>query len=429
MKDHLVTERKIKHQPGQPAVIDIHFPAHDDWLTAAELAELTPGILRDRVLALKPEIAALARETELARRPNDEIFNALRKSGIFYHFVPKRYGGLEFGLEDFLDITLPIGEACASTAWVAGFCMGHNFFLTQFPVETQDEIFKSHPYIIAPAVNAPPGRARRVPGGFRLSGRWSWASGIMNADWIIAAGLVEQDQGTSGPPEVVIMVFPSADAVVYDVWHMSGMCGTGSNDFSVTDLFVPEHRTVPLMEFFSGNGRGVRSHDNPMYRVPMLLHSAMTTLIPALGAARAAVAHYETSLKTRLVQATQIKLMDQPASQIRLSEAELMTRDAELILRDVCHSMMQQVRGGDPLDPMWRRRIRAQCARAMSLCGDAINTVMRGSGAGARALSNPLQRYQRDINTVLGHAIYDHDVSNEAHGRGLLGMKPNYMMF
>jgi 3-hydroxy-9,10-secoandrosta-1,3,5(10)-triene-9,17-dione monooxygenase len=203
----------------------------------------------------------------------------------------------------------------------------------------------------------------------------------------------------------------------------------GSNDFSVTDIFIPEHRAVHIMEFFSGNGRGVRSHENPMYHVPVFLHSAMTTLIPALGAARSAVAQYGNSLANRYVQATTVKLMDQPATQLRLSEADLMTRDAELILRDVCHSMMHQVNHGDPLDPMWRRRIRAQCARSMSLCGDAINVVMRGSGASSRALSNPLQRYQRDINTVLGHAIYDHEVANESHGRGLLGLPPNYMIF
>jgi 3-hydroxy-9,10-secoandrosta-1,3,5(10)-triene-9,17-dione monooxygenase len=429
MSDHVIFEKQVARNGNGPPVIDIHFPTHDDWLSAEELAGLTPAILRERMLALKPGIAARARETELARRPLTDTWSALRKSGIFYHFVPKRYGGLEFGLEDLIDVTLPVCEACASTGWVAGFSMEHNFFLTQFPVETQDEIFRTHPYIIAPAVNAPPGKAVRVSGGYTVTGRWNWASGIMNADWIMAAAVVEKVPANSEPPEVILAIFPAEDATVHDVWHMSGMCGTGSNDFSVIDLFIPEHRTVPVMEFFSGNGRGVQSHDNPMYRVPMLLFSAMCTLIPALGAARSAVSFYGNSLKTRNVQASTIKLMDQPASQVRLSEAELLVRDSELLLRDVCRSMMEQVQRGDTSDPMWRRRIRAQCARSLSLCGDAINVIMRGSGASARALSNPLQRYQRDINTVLGHQIYDHDLSNEAHGRGLLGLPPNNPVF
>jgi 3-hydroxy-9,10-secoandrosta-1,3,5(10)-triene-9,17-dione monooxygenase len=428
VKDEAIT-KEVGNNMSEPPTIDIHFPAHNDWLSAEELAGLTPSILRDRMLALKPAIAARARETELARRPLEENWNALRKSGIFYHFVPKRYGGLEFGFEELLDIILPLGEACASTAWVAGFCMEHIYFLAHFPVEAQDEIFKTHPYIIAPAVNAPPGKARRVAGGYSVTGRWSWASGVMNSDWIITMAMVEKPDDSAGPPEMILVIFPSTDAIVYDVWHMSGMCGTGSNDFSVTDVFIPEHRTVSAGEFFTGNGKGTLSHENPMYHVPLFIFSSLMTMIPALGAAREAVACYTARLKGRVVQATQIKMMDQPASQVRLSEAELLVHEAELLLRDVCRSMMDYVRRGDQTDPDWRRRIRAQCTRSMALCNESINLIMHGAGASARALSNPLQRYQRDINTVLGHAIYDPDISNEAHGRGLLGLPPNYMVF
>src|SRR5436190_21254946 len=89
-----------------PPVVDIHFPAHDDWLGAEELAALTPAVMRERMEALKPQLAATARATELARRPLDENWNALRAAGLFYHFVPRRYGGLEWTPEDFLDVML-----------------------------------------------------------------------------------------------------------------------------------------------------------------------------------------------------------------------------------------------------------------------------------------------------------------------------------
>ena len=408
--------------------IPIHFPRHDDWISAKDLAKLSPILLRTRMEELKPLISGRARETEIARRPLESTWNDLRRSGIFYHFVPTRYGGLELELEDLIDIMLPVGEACCSTAWVATFCVEHNYIFAQFPVEAQNEIFATHPYIIAPGVAGPPGRARRVSGGFMVTGHWKWASGIMNADWIMAMATIE-GADTSARPESVFLVFPAKEATVYDVWHMSGMCGTGSNDFSVRDLFVPEHRALAARHFFNCDGEGALSHGNPMYRIPIVPFTSMTTMIPALGTARAAVSAFAEQMKQRKVVGTSTKIMDQPTSQARLAFADILVRDAEVLLRDTCRSMMDQVRRGDTADDVWRRQVRAQNARSMALCSEAIRVIMDGAGAGAHSLSNPLQRYQRDISAVRAHTLYDVDIAYESHGRGLLGLPPNYMMF
>lgn len=420
--------RRIEASSADP-VIDVRFPTDDDWLDPAELAALTPATLRARTMELKPMIAARARDTELARRPLDAVWNALRRTGIFYHFVPKRYGGLEFGFEALLDIMLPIAEACASTGWVSTFCVEHNYIFAQFPRQAQDEVFASQPYIIAPGTASPPGKAVKVPGGYRISGRWKWGSGVMNADWIMAQAAVVGPEGQAGPPEMLYAVFPAREVEVTDTWHMAGMAGTGSNDFAVTDLFVPEHRLLPFAHFINCDGPGALSQENPMYRAPIVPFTSTTTTIPALGAARAAVDFYRDRLPERLVLGTQTKMMDKQGAQLRLARGDLLARNAEMLVRDSCRTMQESTVRGDTMDDVWRRRVRAQNTYAVSLCRDAIQIVTEASGAGAQSLDVPIQRYQRDCNMVLGHALYDADASNEQYGRALLGLAPNSPMF
>ena len=143
-----------------PAVklADRRVPLGGDWLSGAELAEITPAELIRRARALKPLLAAHALEAERLRRPVDEVIQALRDSGVFYHFVPRSYGGLEFDIDTFIDAMLVLGEGCASTAWVTSFCVEHNWMFSQFPKALQDETFGSaFPYVIAPGVTNPPG--------------------------------------------------------------------------------------------------------------------------------------------------------------------------------------------------------------------------------------------------------------------------------
>jgi alkylation response protein AidB-like acyl-CoA dehydrogenase len=407
-----------------PPVADIHFPGSGDWLSAEELSTLTPGLLKERTLALKPMIAARARETELARRPLDDVWAALRRSGIFYHFVPKVYGGLEFGIQDLLDIMLPIAEACGSTGWVATFCVEHMFIFTQFPQAAQDEIYATTPYIIFPGLNGPPGKARKVAGGYVVSAHWKWGSGVMNADWVMGQAFLEVDGIVSSPPSSANYLIPAKEVTVLDTWHMSGMCGTGSNDIVVKDVFVPEHRTLAAQDFLNSTGPGTSLHTNPLYRVPIVPFTSITTMIPALGAARSVVGHY-IERADRVVVGGTVKSRDRQPVQIRLSRADVMVKTAEMLVRSSTDLIMAAATRGDPTDSGLRRRIRAQNAYAMTLCRDAITMVMEGSGAGVHTLDNPLQRHQRDVNIVAGHALYDVDLAHEGYGRALFGLEPN----
>jgi len=404
------------------AFADRRIPAGDDFLRAEELKALTQAELVRRTTALKPLIAAHARECEVLRRPVDAVWSALRKTGIFYHFVPRVYGGLEFDVDSFIDAMLPIGEACASTGWVAAFCVEHNWMLAQFPKALQDETFGGRfPYVIAPGATMPPGVATPVAGGYRLTGRWKWGTGVMHADWVLVTGMVPGEM----PPRVLFFAIPAAEITVPDTWHVDGMAGTGSNDIAADDVFIPAHRMMDMGEMRAGNAHGARLYDNPLYRMPMLPFLAVTAALPAIGAARAAVAAFRDRLAVRNLHGTDQKQADKPAAQMRLARADILAKNAEMLVRYVARANVALGARDKPAEIPERIELRLFVAQAMAQCREAIAILCEASGAGAHFLDNPIQRALRDVNVMSSHVVYDLDSALEQHGRALIGLPPN----
>ncbi len=404
---------------------DRRIPAGGDFLSAEELAGLTPAELLRRVRALVPLIAAKAGEAERLRRPVDEVWSALRKAGFFYQFVPKRFGGMETDFDSFIDVGAAIGEACASTAWVATFCAEHNWILSHFPMETQEALWGGDfPYIVAPATTAPPGVAKPVEGGYRVTGRWKWGTGVMHADWVFANTLVQHEGQPISPMMVLV---PAGQAVVLDTWHMDGMAGTGSNDIVLEDVFVPSAYAAPNLTR-SGRGRAKRDYENPIYGAPMLPFLAMSASIPALGAARGMVKAHRERLANHVRLGSASSQAEKPAAQIRLAKAETMVRNAELLIRDAGRQILALSEISEPEQTPQRLAVRAQIAHAVAICRDAGIVLAEGAGSGVHALDQAFQRHLRDIMVVSTHVVFDLDVAFELHGRGLIGLPPNSML-
>ncbi|HVT25460.1 MAG TPA: acyl-CoA dehydrogenase family protein [Rhizomicrobium sp.] len=379
-------------------------------------------MLVERTTALKPLLAGHTREAERLRRPVNEAWNAIRRAGVFYHFVPKRYGGLEFDVETFVNAMLPLGEGCSSTGWVTSFCVEHNWMMSQFPEEAQAEIFGQYPYIIAPGVTQPPGKVTKVSGGYRLTGHWKWGTGVMHADWVLATGL-DPDGGSS--PAVLFFVLPVSDVRILDTWHVDGMIGTGSNDIVIEDAFIPGHRVLNFGHMREGRAPGALLHDNPIYKMPMLPFLALTAALPAVATARAAVEHFRARLAERVVFGTELKQAEKPAAQMRLALADVKTRTAELLVRDAGRKNVALGQSGKLAEVEERISLRIQIAYAMDLCRTAIRLACEASGSSAHFLDNPLQRALRDINVMSSHVVYDLDGASELHGRALIGLPPN----
>lgn len=413
----------------EEAFADRRIPKGGDWLSREELAALTPEELVRRTTALKPLVAAHAAECEELRRPVDAVWSAIRKTGVFYHFVPKRYGGLEFDIDSFIDAMLPIAEGCASTGWVTAFCVEHNWMLAQFPEKLQDETFGGDfPYIIAPGATNPPGVAQPVDGGYRLTGRWKWGTGIMHADWVMITGMVPGEN----PPRQLFLTLPADEVEVLDTWHVDGMAGTGSNDIRCEDIFVPEHRVMDMGEMRMGCAPGATIHaHNPIYRMPMTPFLAITAAIAAVGVARSAVENFRERIGVRTMLGTTVKQVEKASAHMRLGEAAAKTQTAEMILREVGRRnvALTEAAGSGLVSNEDRIAMRAQVALAMDLCRHAVRLLVDGAGSSAHMLSSPLQRAMRDINVMASHVVYDFDAATELLGRSLIGLSPNTPVF
>lgn len=402
---------------------DRRIPKGDDFLPPEEVAALTPQELLKRIKALQPLIASQSAEAESLRRPTDEVWNALRASGYFYIYVPRMFGGLEFDPDTYIDTTLAICEACPSVGWTASFAAEHNWLLAQYPEATQKEVWGQTPYIIAPSVAAPPGKAVRVDGGFNISGRWKFGTVVMHADWVMLNSM--EDMGEGKPPVVRMMLTRAENVEVIDTWNMSGMAATGSNDIVAKDLFIPDAYAFELLPVRTGRGNGGKVHNNPLYSAPMLPQLCVTAALPSVGAAKAAVklATERLSLHTKMGgQSTQV---EKPAAQMRLARADLMVRSAELLIRESARENLTLNALSDEEQLAERIRIRAQIAYAVGQCRDAVRTCCEASGSGIYHLGNPLQRLARDIEVMASHIVYDMDVSTELHGRSMVGLAPN----
>src|SRR5579885_1668201 len=209
------------------------------------------GELTARAEALVPVLRERAARAEELRRLPDETIADLHQSGLFRILQPRRVGGSELPFRSIVELVAIVGRGCGSTAWVLANLAAHHWLLGMCTAEAQDEIWGEDPdNLIGSALIFPRGRAQRVPGGYRLSGRWPFSSGIDCANWnMIGALCIDEEIGRSEPR---IFLLPASDYRIIDTWQVIGLAGTGSKDVEVSDVFVPHHRTLAAEEITGG---------------------------------------------------------------------------------------------------------------------------------------------------------------------------------
>jgi len=379
--------------------------------------------LIERVRALLPMLAEQAAEAERLRRPTDASIRALEEAGVFRLMVPRCHGGLELDLDTFLEVGLALGEADASIAWVATFYIEHNWMLCQFPEAFQRELFAGRSHVLAPATVAPTGKARPEDGGFRLSGRWKWGTGVMHAEWVVLSAAADPDGDLAS---FCFLALPASDVKVEDTWYVDGMLGTGSNDIVVEEVFVPAERTVPVADMVSGRAHGSVLHEAALYRTPMLPILLQAASMPVLGQARAAVQGFRRKLEDHVRLGSTKKQAEKPAVQMRLAHAHIELSQAELLVRDVVADVMAR-RGAASLEE--RARWSASFTHVVHQARRVVQAVAEASGASAHFQDQPLQRGLRDVNVASCHVVFDVDTQLELYGRLLLGLEPNSALF
>jgi len=411
----------------KPTPATIHPPGERGWLTPDQIAALTPESVRASISALKPMIAEYSEESERLRHPHPKVWEAIRATGFHYHFVPKAYGGCEFGPEDFFLTSMVIAEACPSTAWAVTFTVEHNWAAALYPRLAQDAFFEGGRYMVAPLVSNPPATATPVEGGYRLNARWKWGSGVMHSNWCMGMALVPGADG--GPPETWTVALPIDQCMVIDTWRASGLAATGSNDIVAEDVFIPAHFAVKNADLAMGSSPGAQIHANPMYRMPTTSFLALVTSATIIGAARGAVDLFRERITSRKVTGTQTILADKANYQVLLGKADAKVRTAELVLLTLAREVLERAASGGNVNAAARMASTAQNAYAARVARDAIRLLIDNCGSTVHLSSDPLQRLARDANVACGHLIQDYEMLAEQHGRSMLGLPPQTHFF
>lgn len=380
---------------------------------ASAVPSTTPTISPEFVTNL----AERAQDAEEQRRlPNATVDDYLA-SGLSELLVPARYGGIQAPWQDILDPVRRMAHGCASSAWTLGFYTLHNWMMALFGEQAQEEAFATRPFL-APAPLAPTGRGVPVDGGIRLSGRWSWATGVTHGNWVIVGALCGPDDGIY--PALALL--PISEATIDDVWRTDGMCATGSNDVVITDAFVPDHRLVRVTDIYKGTAPGAALHDSDTYRWPMVPALALLAAMPALGSAERTTDIYAERLAQRVLAYEGVTQKDKPIAQAHLGQARVRLRALRGLLDDTVGQLETLVATGDPVPRPVRGEARLAAAHIVHESRDVITSLLGASGASAHFLDNPLQRIKRDVDVLAGHVVFDYDTSRELAGALILGM-------
>jgi 3-hydroxy-9,10-secoandrosta-1,3,5(10)-triene-9,17-dione monooxygenase len=365
---------------------------------------------------LAPTLAARAATTESCRTLLPETVEQIGATGITLSLTPRRWSGYELGFRTLADTTVELARGCASTAWCTMFVSTHQWALCHFDEEAQAEALGPDPGVRIAAMAAPLGHARRVKGGYRLSGAWPWASLIDHATWFMAGAFVAGDD----PPHLHFFLVDRSQFSWKDTWRHAGLSGTGSHTAVVDDAFVPAHRVIGFERMSEGVGPGVESNPAAFYRAPFAAVSATVLAMVALGAARGAYDHFCEWTRGRTSGTTGMSVPERASVQLEVTRAAAEIDAAQMLL-DRCVDCCDDPGGVD-------YAIRVRCRRdqnvAVQLLVGAVDRLMSVGAARAMAQASPMQRAWRDVHAVSGHILFNFDGVAERFGRMELGLEP-----
>jgi 3-hydroxy-9,10-secoandrosta-1,3,5(10)-triene-9,17-dione monooxygenase len=391
-----------------------------------DFAALHPSIgtteqIVQRAYDLIPALRERAPEAERLREPLEATRQDIRQTGVHRIFQPARFGGSESPFRAGVDILAAIGQGCGSTAWVLVQNMTHNLMLAHWPYQAQHDVWGSSPDVLVSGILIPGiGRAQRVAGGYRLSGRWPFVSGVNICDWALFTALVPNAAGVDEDRHFVV---PRQDFAILDTWHAVGLRASASNDVVVHDTFIPEHRSITVEDLKGGSvSPGSRHNRAAIYRAPCYAMFGVYIAAAALGNAEAAVAAYIAQARARTARMTGTGLAGLATQHVRVAEAAASVETARLLLYAICDAATAAAEGGVSPTPEERTRWRCQAAFAGKLATSAVNLVWEGGGGANIYDSNPVSRAFRDAHTANRHTTQTWDLNAATHGRVLFGL-------
>jgi indole-3-acetate monooxygenase len=376
---------------------------------------------------LGPALALAADEIERRRELPDTIIDALVERGLFRLLLPRWLGGAELAPARYVPVIAEIARHDASTAWCLGQACGCTMTAALLGREAAQRIFGDARAVVAWGPPDPAAQARAVPGGFRLSGTWSFASGSRHATWLGAHVAVHAENDAprlrpDGSAVMRTMLFPKSSAEFIDTWHVIGLRGTGSDSYRVCGLLVPEAHTVRrdgetrpreggrLYAFSSGN-----------------IYSAGFAGV-ALGVARSTIDAFVELARDKIPRGARRTLRDNNVVQAQVARSVARLGAARAFLLGALDEIWCDIAETRRLTSEHNTTIRLASTWAIHQAKDAVDTLYHAAGATAIFENNPFERRFRDIHTVI-QQYQGRQAHFESVGRVLLGLEQESTMF
>lgn len=342
---------------------------------------------------LGPEIEAGARQAELDRRLSPELAQKFREAGFFWMKSPLELGGSELDPLDFADVMEEIAYHDTSAAWAVMIGNGTTGVLAGWLPDDGARLMFADPdnLPIAAGQWTPNGTAKVVDGGYRVTGRWGFGSGIPHADWIIGAAIVE------GSNEILFFAAPKSDATVYEDWDVAALQGTGSNSYSVEDIFVPTNLTM--------GAYAAESHrSGPIYKEPIAIFISNEVSPMVVGIARRAIDDMVDLAEKTARSLTGVgDLIDRVPFHKAIGEARSRLHAARALYRDALTEGFEHVKAGGTIDNDYVADLWARHTYVGELCDEIVRDLFRYGGGRVLSNKNPMQRHLRNLLGALQH--------------------------
>lgn len=384
---------------------------------------ITPEEMLERV---EPTLRRYAPVAETQRQIPPELADALIDAGMFRVWTPRAFGGLELDPLSSFRLFEELSRIDGSTGWVVGNSALGPYVSQMLPHEGAAEVLADPRTVIAGVYN-PPGTAVPVEGGYRVTGRWPFGSACHFADWLNAPCLIMDREaprlGPDGNPSLLSVFFRREEAQILDTWHTLGMRGTGSADFAVRDVFVPERRSFVLGPFDHPG----RAFTGPLYRFGLWLDPARIA-ITALGIARAALDAFLDLAITKIPTLTQTTLADRSGVQDGVARSRALIDAARSYIYATVGEAWQFVQSGARITIAEGVPLGLAGSFGMQAAVQAVDMVYSMAGSTAFREEHPFQQRFRDVHTLSQHAIAS-AARFESLGKVMLGRQSDWLLY
>ncbi len=381
----------------------------------------------DPLIAATREIIPLIHENaeriENEQRLPDELIKALDNAGLFSVAVPQEFGGPEIDPLVMFDALEMLGNADASTAWVVLIISANPYlFGNALQKQVWQGMYGDNVNQRTAGTLMPGGKALKVDGGYRITGRYRYGSGSEHCEYLLSGCFIfdgdEMCRHENGEPEIRWMVHKTSECqIIMDSWDSTGLRGSSSHDYVTEDLFIPEDWSFVL-------GETVHKLANPVYSFPTIPFCQLSAI--TLGMARAAIDLVKEMAVTK--RRGPLLVSEDPAVQMRVAEAEALVGAGRAYVKEVVADVLNTLNSGDELSWDQRATFRLACTYTLDSATSAINMMYKVGGGSAVYKPNQLDRILRDIHTAGTHIRFN-DLSYICAGKMLMGIDPEDPLF